>query len=97
MAGTKTGAGQGMTSKRTRTQYKGNHRHAGQIDSVKPMNSSVAIKATKSFNWIPCALALLIYAPSLSFGFIHDDHSQIVHNPQVQSWDYLPRLLTTHL
>ncbi len=35
--------------------------------------------------------------PSLWNGFIHDDRLQIVNNPQVQSWDYLSRLLTTHL
>lgn len=44
---------------------------------------------------MPCVIALLIYVPSLSYGFIHDDHSQIVRNPQVHSWDYLPRLLST--
>jgi protein O-mannosyl-transferase len=46
---------------------------------------------------IPCALALCAYLPSLASGFIFDDQLQIVKNPQVQSWDYLPRLLTTNL
>ncbi len=46
---------------------------------------------------IPCALALCAYLPSLASGFIFDDQLQIVKNPQVQSWEYLPRLLTTNL
>jgi hypothetical protein len=51
-----------------------------------------------AWTWfIPCALALAIYMPSLFNGFLRDDHVQIVNNPQVQSWEYLPRLLTTHL
>jgi Tfp pilus assembly protein PilF len=44
-----------------------------------------------------CALAFGLYAPSLFSGFVRDDYSQIVNNPQVQSWSYLPRLLTSHL
>lgn len=46
---------------------------------------------------IVCALAFLVYARSLWCGFVRDDLAQIVHNPQVQSWDYLPRLLGSHL
>ena len=44
-----------------------------------------------------CGLALLVYTRSLFCGFVRDDLPQIVHNPQVQSWDYLPRLLGSHL
>jgi tetratricopeptide (TPR) repeat protein len=46
---------------------------------------------------ISVAIAFVIYLPSVFSGFILDDHVQIVTNAQVQSWDYLPRLLTTHL
>lgn len=54
--------------------------------------------APSAWTWvIPCVLALGIYLPSLFNGFIRDDHVQIVNNPQVQSWEYLFRLLTTHL
>ena len=42
-------------------------------------------------------VALCLYLPSLTSDFLRDDHWQIVTNPQVQSWTYLPRLLTTHL
>src|SRR5216683_5915880 len=47
--------------------------------------------------WAVCAIAFAIYTPSLFSEFIRDDHFQIVTNPQIQSWDYLPRLFSTHL
>jgi hypothetical protein len=33
---------------------------------------------------VPCAAAACDYLPSLSFGFVADDYTQIVNNPQVQ-------------
>lgn len=47
--------------------------------------------------WAAPAVAVAIYALSLLSEFIRDDTWQIVKNPQIQSWDYLPRLLFTHL
>jgi tetratricopeptide (TPR) repeat protein len=38
-----------------------------------------------------------VYARSLFCGFVRDDFSQIVNNRQVQSWEYLPQLLGSHL
>src|ERR1017187_4951608 len=46
---------------------------------------------------VVCGLALAIYLRSLFCGFIRDDLPQIVNNPQVQSWQYFPRLLGSHL
>ena len=46
---------------------------------------------------VVCGLALAVYSRSLFCGFVRDDVPQIVHNPQVQSWQYLPRLLGSHL
>jgi len=46
---------------------------------------------------VVCGLALAIYSRSLFCGFIRDDVPQIVNNPQVQSWQYFPRLLGSHL
>lgn len=44
-----------------------------------------------------CGVAFLIYSRSLFCGFEGDDFPQIVNNPQVQSWAYLPKLLGSHL
>jgi protein O-mannosyl-transferase len=44
-----------------------------------------------------CLLALLVYSRSLLCGFVRDDIPQIVNNRQVQSWEYLPQLLGSHL
>src|SRR5579863_9712561 len=44
-----------------------------------------------------CGVAFLIYSRSLLCGFEGDDFPQIVNNPQVQSWAYLPNLLGSHL
>lgn len=49
-------------------------------------------------NWlIPCFAALLVYVRSLGFGFVFDDHSLIVDNPQVHSWTYCLHLWTSDL
>jgi hypothetical protein len=44
-----------------------------------------------------CLVAFLIYSRSLFCGFEGDDFPQIVNNPQVQSWEYLPKLLGSNL
>lgn len=44
-----------------------------------------------------CGVAFLIYSRSLFCGFEGDDFPQIVNNPQVQSWAYLPKLLGSNL
>ncbi len=46
---------------------------------------------------VPCVAATVLYFRSLGYSFIRDDRTQILFNPQVQSWTYLPRLLTTHV
>lgn len=44
-----------------------------------------------------CGVAFLIYSRSLFCGFEGDDFPQIVDNRQVQSWEYLPKLLGSNL
>src|SRR6266436_19169 len=46
---------------------------------------------------VPCLAAALVFLPTLRFGFVGDDHAQIERNAQVQSWSYLPRILTTDM
>jgi hypothetical protein len=64
-----------------------------------PVNTaSTPSPRIKRIYWVvPCLAAFVLYVAALRFGFIFDDHTLIATNPQVQSWDYLPRLLTTHL
>ena len=40
------------------------------------------------------AAAALPYLHTLGFGFVFDDHGQIVGNPRIQSWAYLPGYFT---
>lgn len=47
--------------------------------------------------WAAAVIAITVYIPSLFSEFVRDDPWQIVKNPQIQSWDYLPRLFSTHL
>lgn len=44
-----------------------------------------------------CSIAALCFLGSLRFGFVYDDHEQIVENSQIQSWVYVIRLLTTEV
>jgi hypothetical protein len=42
-------------------------------------------------------LAFITYAGTLGFQFVYDDLQQIVGNPHVQSWSYVPRYFTSHI
>jgi len=63
----------------------------------KKSRVSPRTKLSYWYRLVPCLAAFLIYARSLSFGFVCDDWLQIVINPQIKSWHFLPELLTTHL
>ncbi len=44
--------------------------------------------------WMALALTLLTFIGTLRFEFVYDDLSQIVSNPHVQSWRYVPTYFT---
>ncbi len=44
--------------------------------------------------WLALALTLLTFIGTLRFDFVYDDLSQIVSNPHVQSWRYVPAYFT---
>lgn len=67
---------------------------AEQVAKSQPVNRP---GLRRSFVLLPCIAAFLIFLPTVRFGFLGDDHAQIERNPQVQSWSYLPRLLTTDM
>ena len=43
------------------------------------------------------AFTALLYAPTLRFGFVYDDHLQIVQNPLVHSWRFVPEVFRSHV
>ena len=45
---------------------------------------------------IVCAIAFLAYVPTLGFQFVYDDKPQIIENPAIHAWRYLPHYFTTH-
>lgn len=64
-----------------------------------PADAIINTQKTDRSDWIlpvtACTIGALIFLGSLRFGFIHDDHTQIVGNQQIQSWRYFFRLLST--
>lgn len=44
-----------------------------------------------------CAATFLAYVGTLAFGFVYDDQPQIVTNPAIHAWSYLPRYFTSHV
>jgi len=38
-----------------------------------------------------------VYAPSLWFGFVDDDHSQVVDNPRIRNWHEVPGYFTSNV
>src|SRR3974390_2953738 len=44
-----------------------------------------------------CGVAGILYSRSLFSGFVRDDHSQIVQNPRIQSWENLFQLFASPL
>ena len=78
---------------RTKSSWRSNQKSARHFDTVWWKGA-----VERGCFWpIPCLAAILAYLRSLGYGFIFDDRRQIVLNHQIQSWDYLPRLLTTHV
>jgi tetratricopeptide (TPR) repeat protein len=43
------------------------------------------------------ALSCVIFLPTLRYSFVYDDYEQIVINPRLTAWSYLPGYFTTHL
>lgn len=75
-------------------------RKAKRIETAKPLAPPRSWPQRLREARLPiavCGLAFFIYSRSLFCGFVRDDIPQIVHNWQVHSWEYLPRLLGSHL
>lgn len=55
----------------------------GDVHSMAPQMRRVMLA-------LVLVIGFVVYLGSLQFGFVYDDTAQIVKNPQVQSWAYLP-------
>ena len=66
-----------------------------------PMASPALLAAKAPAAWpailIVLTITFLVYSPTLRFQFVYDDVEQIVKNPNIQSWSYLPDYFTKHL
>jgi hypothetical protein len=66
-----------------------------------PEKNRVAAGRTAPANWLAVipvlVVTFLLYLPALKFQFVFDDVEQIVKNPNIQSWSYLPDYFTKQL
>ena len=46
---------------------------------------------------LACVISGLVYVSTLTFEFVYDDVPQILKNPAIQSWRYLPQFWTSHV
>lgn len=74
---------------------KGKKPKSGRQDA--PRRTPLQWLRTERLPLAACGVAFLIYSRSLFCGFEGDDFPQIVNNRQVQSWEYLPKLLGSNL
>lgn len=44
-----------------------------------------------------CGVTALVYLATLSFGFVYDDVPQILKNPAVHGWRFVPQYFTSHV
>ena len=60
---------------------------------------AVTVPSLPSWKGIAIVLALTfaVYTPTLRYQFVHDDRGQIVENPAVHSWHFVPTYFTSHV
>jgi hypothetical protein len=46
--------------------------------------------------WLVALATFALYAPTLGFEFVYDDRVQILNNPWLDSWQWVPRYFTSH-
>ena len=54
-------------------------------------NPRLEAVAEKHFIWLILLLTAVTYVGALRFDFVYDDFPQIVHNPFVRAWRYIPQ------
>ena len=68
-------------------------------DPARPVAISDNAPSLPSWRGIAAVLALTfaVYVPTLRYQFVHDDRGQIVENPAVHSWHFVPTYFTSHV
>ena len=70
------------------------------------MQVETSLENTGGMSWIvrrgfaetlACAIAFLAFVPTLGFQFVYDDKPQIIQNPAIRAWRYLPNYFTSHV
>jgi tetratricopeptide (TPR) repeat protein len=68
-----------------------------QVDTLSETSGLVGWKARRGFaETLVGAIAFFVYVPTLGFQFVYDDKPQIIENPAIHSWRYLPHYFTSH-
>jgi len=62
----------------------------------EPIASSFLFRAGV-METLACGLAALVYAATLSFGFVYDDVPQILKNPAIRDWRFVTQYFTEHV
>ncbi|MFL6275114.1 MAG: tetratricopeptide repeat protein [Blastocatellia bacterium] len=65
------------------------HKAVGQAHAIT-LSSRLLVLAV-------AGMTFLVYVGTLGYEFVYDDRGQIVDNPFIQSWSYLPRYFTDHV
>src|SRR5437899_1562251 len=66
-----------------------------QAHSTNAISSSEKVEKIIVIALFVCAIAC--YANTLTNAFVYDDDQQILQNPYVKSWHYLPQIFTTNV
>ncbi|MBZ5567518.1 MAG: hypothetical protein LAN64_06665 [Acidobacteriia bacterium] len=71
------------------------------MSSNPQLSRAETVRSWYEKRWVPpalvCGLVLLVYAGAIRFDFVYDDDTQILRNPWLTSFSYLPRYFTSHV
>ena len=66
-----------------------------------PFAAAESNQAVRPPHWLAAlAIAILtfaVFSPTLTYGFVYDDHAQIVETKQLNSWRMIPNYFTGHV
>ncbi len=67
------------------------------LESASEDRRPILLSGSRAVLALILGLTALVYAGTLRFGFTYDDTPQIVTNPRIASWSYLPNYFTQHV